>query len=1192
MTSMSEPSTDGTARTTINKYDDEGRVTDQWDPKATAAASGSPTSSATATHFDYSTPDTTVITDPDGRVHTQVFQDGYTISDTVGTGTDAATTSFAYDPVTSGGASVTDPSGNTSYTEYTPQGWTSSTTDAAGNTTTYDGYDTFGNPGTVTANNVTTTYTYDSHGNPESTSTPWDTHPGVSKGSTYTYNDPSLPADASNDPAHPGDVRVIQAPDGTETHIDYDPNTGLVTRVEDAAHGVTTYGYDAAGDQTWVVSANGNQTGGNPFAHRQVSLVNPAGETIASLDANGKAVADGFVRASSASLGVADTGESWTALSGTWNLTGHKATVAGLGAGGRAVAMLATHGAAAGMSATMVIADPTATGPGLAFRVKDNDNYWALWQVPGYGGLVLSKNVAGTWTNLAGFATSLHVGDRLSVGEAFSGGMLFYVNNQLIGSAASGDLATETGIGLVSLATGPVTSGIIGGSTEGGSTQVWYNAAGQPVTTVGPTKNGPFVLAQSTQTYDLNGRPDTTTDGNQHQTKTGWSPAGKMISQTDGNNQVTNYGYDALGRLAWSQNPSQSSSNRPTYSYTWGDASTSTPATVTEAYPTSSGTHPTATTTLDADGRPTLVDYSDTTPDVTIHYDLLGRADQESAGGVAVVKHWDSLGQLTDVTRAGRQVSYTYDEPGQIHQITYPGSHVVTESYDTARRWSGVADWAGGGATYGYDADGNVTSVTTPGGVVDTRVLDGNDNPTGITVKKGTSTVASWGYTRNPDTNLAGVTATGVGTSTSWGYDAASQLTSQTAGPAQTYAYDPAGNPTTLAGRAQVFNTANQLCWTAPTAGAGTNPTCASPPTGSTSYGYNANGDRTSAGSNTYTWNLADQLVAASTGAGTSSYTYDPSGRCVNKTVGGVSTDFTWDDTAGIPELIGDGTNYFLYGPDGLPVERIGADPTIYLHQDATGSVRLTTKTDGTTNSTTNYTPWGVVTASTGTPPALGYNSQYTDPETGYIYLRARYYDPNTAQFVSCDPLVIVTGASYNYSANSPLMNDDPLGLVCGSILDPNYNPECLTIHGYAENCTGRECAATCGGIVGNAEGNECSFSTSSLEQQSWEQRAGCTRMDVLPCHADCMFTSCPSINEVPPCFGGDKQKRTNPHPGSICIRGQEDCNIPVIQNGRACISGGATNGAGAFTESDGDPFAGMFGFLVGCVGSIAATPN
>ena len=34
----------------------------------------------------------------------------------------------------------------------------------------------------------------------------------------------------------------------------------------------------------------------------------------------------------------------------------------------------------------------------------------------------------------------------------------------------------------------------------------------------------------------------------------------------------------------------------------------------------------------------------------------------------------------------------------------------------------------------------------------------------------------------------------------------------------------------------------------------------------------------------------------------------------------------------------------------------------------------------------------------------MGYDSQYTNADTGLIYLRAREYDPATGQFMSVDP--------------------------------------------------------------------------------------------------------------------------------------------------------------------------------------------
>ncbi len=54
---------------------------------------------------------------------------------------------------------------------------------------------------------------------------------------------------------------------------------------------------------------------------------------------------------------------------------------------------------------------------------------------------------------------------------------------------------------------------------------------------------------------------------------------------------------------------------------------------------------------------------------------------------------------------------------------------------------------------------------------------------------------------------------------------------------------------------------------------------------------------------------------------------------------------------------------------------------------------------------------------------------QRCDPETDLIYMRARYYDPATAQFLSVDPLVAVTGSAYGYVDGNPVNFTDPLGL-------------------------------------------------------------------------------------------------------------------------------------------------------------------
>ena len=52
------------------------------------------------------------------------------------------------------------------------------------------------------------------------------------------------------------------------------------------------------------------------------------------------------------------------------------------------------------------------------------------------------------------------------------------------------------------------------------------------------------------------------------------------------------------------------------------------------------------------------------------------------------------------------------------------------------------------------------------------------------------------------------------------------------------------------------------------------------------------------------------------------------------------------------------------------------------------------------------------------------------DAETGFVYLRARYYDPATGQFLTRDTLEAVTRSAYGYVGGNPLNGSDPSGLV------------------------------------------------------------------------------------------------------------------------------------------------------------------
>jgi len=70
-------------------------------------------------------------------------------------------------------------------------------------------------------------------------------------------------------------------------------------------------------------------------------------------------------------------------------------------------------------------------------------------------------------------------------------------------------------------------------------------------------------------------------------------------------------------------------------------------------------------------------------------------------------------------------------------------------------------------------------------------------------------------------------------------------------------------------------------------------------------------------------------------------------------------------------------------------------------------------------------------------------SGQYTDNESGLVYLRARYYDPGTGVFLTRDPLEAQTREAYGYVGGNPLNFTDPSGLYWGQGLVNTLVPDC-----------------------------------------------------------------------------------------------------------------------------------------------------
>jgi len=123
-----------------------------------------------------------------------------------------------------------------------------------------------------------------------------------------------------------------------------------------------------------------------------------------------------------------------------------------------------------------------------------------------------------------------------------------------------------------------------------------------------------------------------------------------------------------------------------------------------------------------------------------------------------------------------------------------------------------------------------------------------------------------------------------------------------------------------------------------------------------------------------------------------------------------------------------------MYGPTGVAVEQINntTSAVTYLHHDQQGSTRLLTGSTGTVTGKCTYAAYGTPTCEGSTTTPLGYDGQYTNSDTGLIYLRSRVYDPATAQFLTRDPLAAITGEPYSYAGDNPLNYGDPTGLLFG----------------------------------------------------------------------------------------------------------------------------------------------------------------
>jgi RHS repeat-associated protein len=563
------------------------------------------------------------------------------------------------------------------------------------------------------------------------------------------------------------------------------------------------------------------------------------------------------------------------------------------------------------------------------------------------------------------------------------------------------------------------------------------NSAGSATTDSATT--AVFLRPRKTEyTYDGDGNFESVTDANGHTTKytrnaddeptkteeangdsteTEYDGAGQITAQIDANKHKTKYTRNVLEQVSEEINPL---GHKTLKEYD--------KAGNLEKLTDASGR--TTTMKYDPANRLTEITYSGGMHTISYEYDNDGERTKMVDGSGTTTYERDQLERPTKITDGhGESVSYEYDLDNEPIKLTYPNSKTVERKYDTAGRLEKTIDWLGNTTTYTYNADSAPTITTFPTGTgeEDKTTVNNADQPTGVEMKKGSEVLASLTYTRDSDDQ----TLTTIQHSLPGEEKTLSTLDENnrlTQNGTTEYKYDAANNPTKIGTTTQTFNEADEL-----------------EKTGTTTYTYNETGERTkttptTGPATTYTYNQTGNLTSIEQPEGESkpkiedAYTYNGDSLRTSETINGTTNYLTWGAPEGSPPLpLSNGTNSLIYGPSNLPVEQINntTGTVLYLHHDQQGSTRLLTSSTGAEEATFTYGPYGTLTGSTGTATTpLGFDGQYTSADTGLIYLRAREYDPATAQFLSVDPLKAVSGEPYTYAFNNPLNLRDPSGLL------------------------------------------------------------------------------------------------------------------------------------------------------------------
>jgi RHS repeat-associated protein len=493
-----------------------------------------------------------------------------------------------------------------------------------------------------------------------------------------------------------------------------------------------------------------------------------------------------------------------------------------------------------------------------------------------------------------------------------------------------------------------------------------------------------------------------------------WNNDASEASETDANGSMRSMIYDTIGRLASRTSTNASQTATQDVQWLWDNDPQA---------PSGFGVgHVVKTTEATLNAK--LSSH--------FHYDQNGRPDQQT--------------QCIDVHCY--ELALEFDSAGRVKHVTYPSasgtigptSPFVDYRYDDSGQ---LASIPGVATRLVHDAMGHTTEILFANGVDELRQFDPKRSwlvETSITHVVTHQTPALY-FKQTLAHDLVGrisaqdVVAGAVSYHDGYQHDGLGRLTAvASSAPARnrTFKYDEIGNLIfhSQLGSISYDDPNHAHAMTATSSGA--------------HFGYDLNGQmKTSSLGFSAAWGDDARPVAIKSGAPAveSLFAYDENGIRVKSSVNG---QVTYDpfpvvqiDPQGavIPSIMAEGRRVALLR-QGLP---------FLLHADGLGSNRVVTDKLGAVVGGTDFDTWGKETAAPGgTANPFRYAGSRSDDQTGLDYMRARFYDPRTAHWISADEMLpdIYNPQSLNhyaYALNDPVTFDDPSGYDIGG---PDITPD------------------------------------------------------------------------------------------------------------------------------------------------------